>query len=598
MNEQDLRDLIAAVKSGRVSRRAFVRRMIGLGLTAPFASRLLAHAGLAQTATPGEYKPAEAGGGGALKMLFWQAPTLLNPHFAVGTKDQEGSRIFYEPLAAWDADGSLVPVLAAEIPDIENGGVAPDGMSVTWKLKKDVQWHDGHPFSAEDVVFTGEYAGDPATASTTIGNYRDIKVEKVDSLTVRVHFPKPTPFWASPFVGQFGMIMPKHLFEPYKGANSREAPANLKPVGTGPYRFVEFKPGDLVKGERSPSYHLPNRPYFDTIEMKGGGDALSAARAVLQTGEYDYAWNLQVEDEILLRLENGGNAGGRVEIVPGGNIEHIELNSTDPWTEVDGERSSAKTKHPLFSDPAVRHALSLLVDRASVEAHIYGRTGLATGNFINNPPRFASKNTKWEFGVDKANQVLDEAGWQRGPDGVRSKDGKKLKLIFQTSINAPRQKTQAIVKQACQKAGIEVELKSVTASVYFSSDVANPDTYSKFYADMQMFTTTMSEPDPGFFMRQFLSSEIASKDNKWQGRNITRWHNGNYDDAFRAAEGELDPVKRAALFIAMNDMVVGDPAVIPVVYRPSVSAMSRQLRATLSGWDNVLWDLKNWYRET
>jgi peptide/nickel transport system substrate-binding protein len=193
---------------------------------------------------------------------------------------------------------------------------------------------------------------------------------------------------------------------------------------------------------------------------------------------------------------------------------------------------------------------------------------------------------------------LDEAGWQRGPDGVRTKDGKKLKLVFQTSINAPRQKTQAIVKQACQKAGIEVELKSVTSSVYFSSDVANPDTYSKFYADMQMFTTTMGEPDPGFFMRQFLSSEIASKDNKWQGRNITRWHNEDYDNAFHAAEGELDPVKRAALFIAMNDMVVGDPAVIPVVYRPSVSAMSRQLRATLSGWDNVLWDLKNWYRET
>ncbi len=598
MNEQDLRDLIAAVKAGRVSRRAFVHRMIGLGLTAPFATRLLAHAGLAQTPTQAEYKPTKAGGGGALKMLFWQAPTLLNPHFAVGTKDQEGSRIFYEPLAGWDLDGNLAPALAAEIPDIENGGVAPDGMSVTWRLKKDVQWHDGRPFTADDVVFTGEYAGDPATASTTIGNYRDIKVEKVDPLTVRVHFARPTPFWASPFVGYFGMIIPKHLFEPYKGTNSREAPANLKPVGTGPYRFVEFKPGDLVKGERNPSYYLPNRPYFDTIEMKGGGDAVSAARAVLQTGEYDYAWNLQVEDEILLRLENGGNARGRVEIVPGGNIEHIELNSTDPWTEVDGERSSAKTKHPLFSDPAVRHALRLLVDRASVEAHIYGRTGLATGNFINNPPRFASKNTKWEFSIDKANQVLDEAGWQRGPDGVRLKDGKKLKLVFQTSINAPRQKTQAIVKQACQKAGIEVELKSVTASVYFSSDVANPDTYSKFYADLQMFTTTMSEPDPGFFMRQFLSSEIASKENKWQGRNITRWHNDDYDEAFHAAEGELDPVKRAALFIKMNDMVVGDPAVIPVVYRPGVSAMSRQLRATLSGWDNVLWDLKNWYRET
>src|SRR5919201_1283482 len=270
--------------------------MVGLGLTAPLASRLLTHAGLAQMATPAEYQPTKAGGGGALKMLYWQAPTLLNPHFAVGTKDQEGSRIFYEPLAAWDPEGNLAPVLAAEIPEIENGGLAPDGMSVTWKLRKDVQWHDGRPFTADDVVFNWEYAADPATAATTIGSYQDIKVEKVDPLTVRVHFKKPTPFWADAFVGQFGMIVPKHLFEAYKGANSREATANLKPVGTGPYRFVDFKPGDLVAGERNPSYHLPNRPYLDTIEMKGGGDAVSAARAVMQTGEYDYAWIPQVGD--------------------------------------------------------------------------------------------------------------------------------------------------------------------------------------------------------------------------------------------------------------------------------------------------------------
>src|SRR6202023_3274057 len=208
---------------------------------------------------------------------------------------------------------------------------------------------------------------------------------------------------------------------------------------------------------------------------------------------------------ILLKLENAGNAKGRAEIVRSRAMEHIQLNSADPWTEVDGERANPKTKHPLFSDPAVRRALSLLVDRASVEAHIYGRTGIATGNFINNPQRFASKNTKWEFDIGKANKLLDEAGWQRGPDGIRAKDGKKLKLVFQTSINALRQKTQAIVKQACQKAGIDVELKSVTSSVYFSSDVANPDTYAKFYADLQMFTTTMGEPDRGVFMRQFNS---------------------------------------------------------------------------------------------
>jgi peptide/nickel transport system substrate-binding protein len=438
MTEHELREVLAAVKAGRVSRRAFVRKMIGLGLTAPFASRLLAHAGVAQPATAPEYEPTKAGGGGALKLLFWQAATLLNPHFTSGTKDQEGAPIFYEPLAAWDPDGNLVPVLAAEIPEIENGGVAPDGMSVIWKLKKDVQWHDGRPFTADDVVFNWEYAADPATAATTIGAYQDAKVEKIDWLSVRVRFNKPTPFWADAFVSARGMIIPKHLFEPYKGANSRDAPANLRPVGTGPYRFLEFAPGDLVRGERNPSYHVPNRPHFDTIEMKGGGDPVSAARAVIQTGEYDYAWNMQVEDEILVKLENSGTAKGRVDIVSGGWIEHIKLNSADPWTEVDGERSNAKTKHPLLGDTAVRRALSPLVDRASVQAHIYGRTGTATGNFINAlRDLFRKTRAGGSMSTKRASCSRRPAG-KRGSDGIRAKDGKKL-----NSCSKPRSTVSA-----------------------------------------------------------------------------------------------------------------------------------------------------------
>jgi peptide/nickel transport system substrate-binding protein len=595
MDERELRSLIGQVKAGRLSRRAFVQMMVGVGLTAPLAAQMLASAGVAQAQSKQSYKPTKRGGGGPLKTLWWQGATLLNPHFATGTKDQDGSRIFYEPLASWDPDGNLAPTLAAEIPSVQNGGVAKDGKSVTWKLKKGVTWHDGKPFTADDCVFTWEYCADPATASVSIGTYKDVKVEKVDSHTVKVTFTKPTPFWADVFVGVRGMIIPKHLFEAFKGAKSREAPSNLKPIGTGPYKFVDFKPGDVVRGEINTNYHMPNRPFFDTIEMKGGGDAVSAARAVIQTGEFDYAWNMQVEDEILKRMEQGGK--GKADIVAGGNIEHIQCNFTDPWKEVDGERASIKTTHPVLSDPAVRQALNLLVDRASVQEQIYGRTGIATANFLNQPSRFASKSTKWELNVDKANQVLEAAGWKKGSDGIRAKDGKKLKFIYQTSINAPRQKTQAIVKQAAAKAGIELELKSVTASVYFSSDVANPDTYSHFYTDIQMYTTTMTQPDPEQFMRQFLTEEVASKDNKWQGRNITRWRNEEFDKLHKASESELDPVKRAAMFIKMNEMVIQNVVVIPVVFRPRVAAVTNTLRAEQSGWDSDFWALQNWYRE-
>jgi peptide/nickel transport system substrate-binding protein len=595
MEERELRHMIGQVKAGMLGRREFVQAMIALGLTAPMAGQMLASAGVAQAQSRMAYKPTKRGGGGALKTLWWQGATLLNPHFAVGTKDQDGSRIFYEPLASWDPDGNLSPVLAAEIPTVQNGGLARDGRSVTWKLKKGVTWHDGKPFTADDCLFTWEFAADPATASVSIGTYKDVKVDKVDSHTIRVTFQKPTPFWADAFCGVRGMVIPKHLFEAYKGGKSREAPNNLKPVGTGPYRFVDFKPGDVVRGEMNPGYHLPNRPHFDTIEMKGGGDAVSAARAVIQTGEFDYAWNMQVEDEILKRLEQGGR--GKADIVLGGNIEHIQLNNTDPSKEVDGERSSVKTKHPFLTDPAVRQALNLLVDRASVQEQIYGRTGIATANFLNAPDRFNSKNNRFELNVDKANQILEAAGWKKGSDGIRAKDGVKLKMLYQTSINAPRQKNQAIVKQAAAKAGIEMELKSVTASVYFSSDVANPDTYTKFYTDIQMYTTTMTQPDPELFMNQFTSWEVASKDNKWQGRNITRWRNEEYDKTYRAAEGEMDPVKRAALFIKMNDLVIQNQVVIPVVLRPRVAAVSSRLRAEQSGWDSDFWALQNWYRE-
>jgi peptide/nickel transport system substrate-binding protein len=351
----------------------------------------------------------------------------------------------------------------------------------------------------------------------------------------------------------------------------------------------------MVTGVINPNYHVENRPHFDAIEMKGGGDAVSAARAVLQTGEFDFGWNMQVEDEILTRLEKTGK--GRVDIKDAGFIEHIQLNSTDPWTEVDGERSSIKTKHPTLSDPAVRQALALLVDKDSVEKHIYGRTGRASANFIYNPERFRSKNTKYEFNVDKAIDILEKAGWKKGADGIREKDGKKLKYLYQTSINQPRQKTQAIVKQAAQKAGIDLELKSVTASVFFSSDVSNPDTYPHFYADLQMYNNGPQQPDPGVFLRQFCSWEAASKANKWQGRNITRWQNKEYDDIYNASQNEVDPVKRAAMMIKMNDMVVNDHVVIPVVARPIVTAVSNKLTCELSGWDNNTWDLANWFRE-
>ena len=573
MDQHGIRALLGSVRDGRLSRRAFVRTMLGLGVTAPLAAEMLASADLARAQAPPAAVPVRRGGGGQLKALSWDAPNLLNPQIALGLKDWNSSGLFYEPLSNFDPEGNMVPVLAREIPSQANGGVSKDGTVVTWKLKRGVVWHDGRPFTASDVAFNWEYAADPATGSPWLGVFRNVKqVEALDPLTVKVTFTQPTPYWIVT-----NQIIPRHVFEAYKGAKAREAPHNLKPVGTGPFRFVDFKPGDLLKAEINPAYHVPGRPFFDSIEVKGGGDAVSAARAVLQTGEYDYASEVGgVEDDVLQRLEHGGK--GRVAIAFGGRITHVQLNQSDPWSEVDGERSSPKSVHPFLTDPAVRGAFALLVDRAGIQEQILGRLGQVTPNFISAPERFRSKNTRWEFSVDKANQLLDAGGWKRGADGVRARNGKRLKMVFQTGVNAAAQKMQAVIKQAASRAGLEMELKAVAASSFYSSDPANVDTYTHFYADLQLATYVMGPPDPERLLRAFTSAEVASRENNWQRFNVWRWRSDEYDAVYRAATTEMNPVKRAALLIRLNDLIVQSGIVVPIALRAKAAALSTKLR--------------------
>jgi peptide/nickel transport system substrate-binding protein len=598
MDEHRIRELVADVRNERLPRRRFLHTMVAAGLTMPMAANLLSAAGVAhaQPKTRAE-APTRRGGGGQVRMLYWAAPTLLNPHLAVAPKDFESSQLFYEPLADIDTDGTVVPVLAAETPSVANGGVARDGTSVVWRLKRGLTWHDGRPFTADDVIFTWQYAADPATAATSAGSYQGIdRIDRIDDHTVKVVFKQPTPYWADAFCSAAGMVLPRHVFEPFRGGSSREAAANLRPVGTGPYRFVDFKPGDVLHAEINAAYHVANRPFFDTVEMKGGGDPVSAARAVLQTGEYDYAWGVTMEHEVLRRLEQ--SAHGHFVIARTANVNYIQLNQTDPWREVDGERASAKTKHPFLTDPAVRSAFALLVDRESIQTHLWGRQADATANFMNRAP-YVSPTTRWEFSVDKANAILDAAGWKRGGDGIRAKDGIRLNVLFQ-SVNQPiRQKMQSVVKQACGRAGIDCELKPVVGSVYFSSDPSNVDTESHFYADLELSAKILRQPDPQAFMRAFCSWEVAQKANKWSGANSTRWRNEEYDRLWRAAETEMDPTKRAAQFIRMNDLVVQNVVVVPVLVQHATFAVANWVRGfDFSPFSGPLWRLAYWSRES
>ena len=534
-----------------------------------------------------------------LKLLYWQAPTILNPHLSTGFKDAEASRITLEPLASFDNEGNLIPFLAAEIPTPENGGVAADGKSVTWKLKQDVKWSDGQPFTAQDVVFTYQFLSNPQVGSTSAGTYEVVEsVEAIDDHTVKVNFKEVNPAWSLVFVGGEGMILPKHIYESFNGANAREAPANLNPIGTGAYRVVQFRPGDTVIYEPNPEFRQVNQLGFTKVELKGGGDATSAARAVLQTGDADFAYNLQVEAPVLKELETAGQ--GLVVSNFGALMERLIINHSDPnKVAPSGERSSIDFPHPFLSDRNVRQALALAVDRDTIAQQLYGITGKATPNFLVAPSEYVSPNTSYEHNLEKAKQLLDQAGWKdNNGNGIRDKNGTEMQMLFQTSVNPLRQKTQAVIKQGLQSVGMGVELKSIDPSVYFSSDSSNNDTVEHFYADLQMYTTGNTSPDPGAYMNFQTCNQIPQKANNWSGDNNSRYCNPEYDRLWQEASKELDPEKRKQLFITMNDMLIKDAVVIPLVHRADVTAFGNSLTGyELTAWDMRTWDIMNWKRK-
>jgi len=533
-----------------------------------------------------------------LKLLYWQAPTILNPHLSTGFKDAEASRISLEPLASFDNEGNLVPFLAAEIPNTENGGVAADGKSVTWNLKQDVKWSDGQPFTAADVVFTYQFLSNPKVGATSAGAYQVVEsVEAIDEYTVKINFKEVNPAWSLVFVGGEGMILPKHIYESYNGANAREAPANLKPVGTGAYRVTDFRPGDTVIYEPNPEFRQVENLGFEKIELKGGGDATSAARAVLQTGDADFAYNLQVEAPVLEELE----AAGQGEVVSnyGALMERIIINHSDPnKVAPSGERSSVDFPHPFLSDRQVREAFSLAVNRDIIAEQLYGITGKATANFLVAPPEYASGHTSYQYDLEQAKQLLDQAGWKdTNGNGTRDKNGTEMQIVFQTSVNSLRQKTQTVVKQGLQSIGVGVELKSIDPGVYFSSDSSNNDTVEHFYADLQMYTTGNTIPDPGTYMNFQTCNQIPQKANNWSGDNNSRYCNPEYDRLWQSASQELDSDQRAKLFIEMNDLLDQDVAVIPLVHRADVMAFGSNLTGYKpTAWDMRTWDIMNWKR--
>jgi len=540
-----------------------------------------------------------------LNVLYWQAPSTMNPYLSGGTKEIEAASVTLEPLARYDEEGNLVPWLVDEIPTVENGGVSEDLTQITWVISEGIVWSDGTPLTAADAVFTWEYCTNPDAGCAQVQKYEDVaSVEAVDDRTVVVTFDVPKPFPYGPFVGAQSPLLQQAQFADCVGAAAQECTEqNFNPIGTGPYVVEEFRANDVITYVANPNYRVEGQPAFDRMVLKGGGDAESAARAVLETGEADYAWNLQISPEILNNMEAAGE--GMVVVAFGTSVERIMVNQTNPSSELGEDLRSVwledgSNAHPFLTDPVVWQAMSMAIDRNIIAEQLYGAAGIATCNVLPAPTIYASTNNDacLEQDIEGAIAMLEEAGWvDADGDGWRERDGIELSVLYQTSTNAVRQSTQALIKQWWEQIGIETELRNIDASVFFGSDPASPDTFGKFYADVEMYTNNFDGTDPEAYMNNFSCDNIARPENNFLGPNISRWCNPEYDELLDAMSQTAVIEERAELAIQMNDLIVQNGVLIPLVHRGDVSAHAMTLEGVLmNSWDSELWNIADWTR--
>lgn len=544
----------------------------------------------------------ERGRDGQLNIIYWQAPSILNPFLSGGTKDVEASSIIIEPLARYNETGALVPFLAEEIPTVANGGVSEDLTSITWKLKEGLLWSDGTPVTSADAVFTADYCMHPEGGCAQLSKYNGVTdVEALDDLTVKITFGAPQPNPYGPMVGGQSPIIQAAQFADCLGARAPECTdANFGPIGTGPFVVTDFRTNDVIQLEANPYYRDPNKPAFATVTFKGGGDATAAGRAVLETGEFDYAWNLQLAPDVISSMAEAGM--GTPVSAFGTLVERIEVNLTNPSPSLPPEtRSTAAEPHPFLTDESVRRALSMAIDRDLLVEVGYGQAGRPTCNLVPGPEIYASLDNTGCLVQDiaGANALLDAAGWvDSNGNGIRDKDGVELEILYQTSTNAVRQDFQALIKEWWSEIGVATELRNIDSSVFFGGDPGSPDTFEKFYADVEMYANNFDGTDPQAYLSQYTCDKAPRPETQWQGENINRFCDPAYDAMVAELQQTADIEKRSELARALNDMLTKDSmTIIPLVDRGRVSAHANSLGGVvLNTWDSELWNVADWYR--
>ncbi|MDI3341532.1 MAG: peptide ABC transporter substrate-binding protein [Sphaerobacter sp.] len=594
--------------AGRLSRRELLRRGAALGLSAPALMTLVAACGGGEDgqptpaagnagATPGSGSGTPASGagtsgsgssggpkkGGRAVIALIQEPGQMSEFF----NSQSGSFLsvlVVEPLFIPDANGEYQPVLAAAVPTIENGGISADSLTITYKLKEGITWSDGEPFTAADIVFTFEVYQNPESTPLLPAAYDKIEsVRAIDPLTVEVKMKEINPG----YLDLWQTVLPKHKFD--STAVTQEHPLARLPLGTGPFVFKEWKTGDQIILERNPNYRDPEKPYLDGITIKVSPEK-EATIAAFIAREYDYVYFIVTGDLPALTQAEQEGKPVHVELFDGGaSVEWLWLNLSD---------GGDPTKpHPVLGDPAIREAMDYGIDRQAIIDEILGGFGSLTGSFIY-AGWAALDRPATPYDPDKANEILDAAGWQRGADDIREKNGVRASLRFQTIAgDQTRELYQQLIQQNMKDIGIELRIENVPSNTIFGS-WQEGGLLARGNYDIVM-SRDGYEVDPADWAAIFTADSIPSEANPG-GFTYSHWRNAEFDAAIEEAGATLDQEARKRAYARAAEIFARERPALPLYQSAAADAWSTRLKGQRTDYFNprgTLYSAADWYIE-
>ena len=524
------------------------------------------------TAAPAETGPKK---GGTLTMAVWQEPEHLNPELSTQTVVDHVSSLVLEPLTGVNNKGERYPLLATEVPTTQNGGVSADGKTITYKLRK-AKWHDGNDFICDDLVFTWKTIMTPNNGALDAGTYKDLEaIECPDPNTAVLKFKTFRADWIRLFSG-IGLPLPRTAG---KAEDLKTWPWNRAPIGTGAFKVTEFVTGDHITFVRNDAYWMTGKPYLDKVVVRIVPSS-EVAKQLMKNGEADIMWNNTEAD--IPELEKMTNV--KLFSAPQAGGERMILNLVKP-----GDPSDNKTPHPILGDLKVRQAIAYGIDKqVIIDKLLFGKAFPGTGE-LNVDPYNCTEVKPFAYDPAKAKALLDEAGWKPGADGIREKDGQKLRLKYQTTTgNKLRENSQVLIVENMKAIGIDFFIENQPSATLIGSWSANSPRKKGSY-DIIMYTTNAAI-DPHSQMWNYFNSKAIPSESNQGGVNYSRWNDAETDKLIDEAGSIPDWPKRKELYCKASARVVEGASHIYLYQRLNLQSFNTRVQ----GWVATPWGGPTW----